>query len=82
MGAHQSVGSVTGAMMPCWARRSISALSLSLYAKGMVCGVFTEGAGILSKFYVEFFTRHYPYLAIKHAWELRHDLVPGDICVG
>ena len=80
MGAHQSVGSVTGVMMPCWARRSISALSLSLYAKGMVRGVFTQKGR--SKFYVEFFTRHYPYLAIKHAWELRHDLVPGDICVG
>ena len=42
MGAHQSVGSVTGAMMPCWTRRSISALSVSLYAKGMVRGVFTQ----------------------------------------
>ena len=30
IGAHHSVGSVTGAMIPCWTRRSISYFNLSL----------------------------------------------------
>ena len=42
IGAHHSVGSVTGAMMPWRVSRSISLFSLSLYANGTVWGVVTQ----------------------------------------
>ena len=41
MGAHHSVGSVTGVMIPSSCRRSNSALSLSQKAKGTARGVLT-----------------------------------------
>ena len=42
MGAHQSVGSVTGAMTPCSCNRSSSTFSLSRKANGIVRGVRTQ----------------------------------------
>ena len=42
MGAHQSVGSVTGAMTPCSCNRSSSTFSLSRKAYGIVRGVRTQ----------------------------------------
>ena len=42
IGAHQSVGSVTGVIIPWSTRRPISVLSFSRYAKGMVRGVVTQ----------------------------------------
>ena len=42
IGAHHSVGAVTGAMMFCSCNRSSSALSLSRKAKGIVRGVLTQ----------------------------------------
>ena len=42
IGAHHSVGSVTGVMIPWSTRRSISCLSFSQYAKGIVRGVDTQ----------------------------------------
>ena len=38
MGAHQSVGVVTGAMICCCCSKSSSAANLSRYAKGMDLG--------------------------------------------
>ena len=76
MGAHQSVDTLLD-------KKVYFCLEFVFVCKGYGSwGVHTEGAGILSEFYVEFFTRHYPYLAIKHAWELHHYLIPGDICIG
>ena len=42
IGAHHSVGCVTGMMMPCSCRVVSSARSLSRYAKGICLGVFTQ----------------------------------------
>ena len=42
MGAHHSVGSVIGVMIPCSCRRSNSAFSLSRKANGIALGVFTQ----------------------------------------
>ena len=42
IGAHRSVASVTGAMIPWLVSRSISFFSLSLFAKGIERGVVTQ----------------------------------------
>ena len=71
MGAHHSVGSVTGAMTPCSTRRSIS---FSLYIRGTVRGVVTQ-----NERYAEFLTGHGAYLAVEYRWELRYELF-GSAC--
>ena len=48
MGAHHSVGSVTGAMTPCSCNRSNSAFSLSRKANGIARGVCTQNGSALS----------------------------------
>ena len=50
MGAHQSVGSVTGAMICCCCNKSSSAANLSRYAKGMDLGeVMQNGLALADK---------------------------------
>ena len=78
MGAHHSVGTVTGVMTPCSCCRSNSAFSLSRYANGFARGAWMQNGWASSVGGdVELFPLHCLDVSIEDRWELTPDVGSG-----